>query len=158
MILVSFPVYTRLHEERGSLGLLNLDLIRDRRSQIARLVLLLCAAYFALAFVAQAWKARNLNQVLVQERAKLEQQEARNRELQEQLEMLSGKEYSVYVERVAREKLGMVKPGDIPVFVVPNPQAPKRQQKVLTAGEEQTGTNRQSDISVWRQWISVLLK
>ena len=135
--------------------MLSADLFRDRRSQLAKIVLLMCGFYFAIAFAGQAWKAKSLGETLAVEQARLERQEATNRELQARLDFLNGKGYDAYVERVAREKLGMVKPGDRAVFVVPDKNAPSREPKAPLPPEPSDLPVESPAQPVWRQWVSI---
>ncbi len=136
--------------------MLSADLFRDRRSQLAKVVLLLCGCYFALAFAGQAWKARGLAETLAAEKAVLAQQELEKAKLQERLDYLSGPGYDVYVERTAREKLGMAKKGDVALFVVPDSSAPSRRISMpLPAIAPATRTEPQPQLPVWKQWIEV---
>ncbi len=134
--------------------MLNADLFRDRRSQLAKVVLLMCGCYFALAFAGQAWKAKGLGETLQLEQAKLVSQEKTNRQLQARLDFLNGPGYEAYVENVARAQLGMAKPGDISLFVVPDPRAPGQDKAPLPPLElgSTTGTVPEP---VWRQWLAV---
>ena len=133
--------------------MLNADLFRDRRSQLAKVVLLVCGFYFGLAFAGQAWKARGLAQTLAAEEGKLARQEATNAALRVRLEVLEGPGYEAYAEGVARSQLGMVKPGDRAVFVVPDEDAPSRGVTApLPPARTQPAAAREPD-PVWRQWV-----
>ncbi len=135
--------------------MLNADLFRDRRSQLSKVVLLLCGFYFALAFAGQAWKAKGLGEMLAAEQAKLDSLEAQNAKLENRLSFLQGKGYDAYVEGVARSKLGMVKKGDKALFVVPDPKAPSREAKApLPAGTETTPRQSLPE-PTWEQWVHV---
>lgn len=135
--------------------MLNADLFRDRRSQLAKVVLLMCGCYFALAFAGQAWKAQGLDEALDAERAKLSQQEAINRRLQARLNFLNGPGYDAYAERVAREKLGLAKEGDVTLFVVPDVEAPSRRPQPPLPGKARTPAPQPAPSPVWRQWAEV---
>lgn len=134
---------------------MNADLFRDRRSQLARIVLLLCGFYFALAFAGQAWKARALSETLAAEQARLQAQEATNAELQARLDRLNGKEYAIFAEQTARKHLGMIKPGDKAVFVVPDPDAPSVEPSAPLQPDPSAAPAPEQEQPVWRQWVSV---
>lgn len=136
--------------------MLSAELFRDRRSQLAKVVLLLCGVYFALAFAGQAWKAKGLSETLAEERAALARQEAATEKLRERLAFLNGPGYDAYVERVARSELGFIRPGDRAVFVVPRPkaapvvpEAPLRESDPAPAAEPR--------VPAWKQWAEVFL-
>lgn len=136
--------------------MLSADLFRERRSQLAKVVLLLCGCYFALAFAGQAWKARGLSEVLAAEEATLLQQKLEVAQLEARLEYLSGPEYDLYVERTAREKLGMARKGDVTLFVVPEAGAPSRESSTPLPELEPKVESRPAErLPTWKQWLKV---
>lgn len=135
--------------------MLSADLFRERRSQLAKVVLLLCAVYFALAFAGQAWKAKALGETLLVEQAGLQKQQATNEELRARLEFLNGPGYDVYVEKMAREKLGFARPGDHTLFVVPDQQAPGHESGSPLVRAEPQPVVATPQQPVWRQWARV---
>jgi cell division protein FtsB len=119
-------------------------------------VLVLCGLYFAVAFAGQAWKAKTLGETLSAERATLRTQQATNAELQTRLDGLTGSAYDTYAERVAREKLGMVKPGDRAVLVVPDPKAPSLAEEPAPLPADLSAPQAAPPPQpVWRQWVAV---
>lgn len=71
-------------------------------------------AYMAIAYAtsfSQIWRLKSEIQHIEEQIARVE---ARNQELREELEYLQSEEY---IERVARQELGLVKPGETAVFV-----------------------------------------
>lgn len=70
----------------------------------------------ALASLAPIRQAYTQNQRINAEEAKLQALEAENRQLRERLERLNDPDY---VEKLAREQLGLVKPGEVSYVVVP---------------------------------------
>lgn len=135
--------------------MLSADLFRDRRSQLAKVVLLMCGVYFALAFAGQAWKAKGLAESLSVEEARLQEQTLTTDELRARLELLSGKGYDTYVERTAREKLSMARPGERAVFVVPDENAPTRAPSIPLPLEPAQPVIATPKEPIWRQWVSV---
>ncbi len=136
--------------------MLNADVIREHRSLLARVVVFLCGCYFVLAVAGQAWKARELSLTLAQEQQTLVRMNDSNARLEERLAYLNGKGYDAYVERTAREKLGLVRTGDTAVFVVPDmnaPQAPTR--PALKSAVAPPATAPREPLPVWRQWLEV---
>jgi len=136
---------------------LNAALFRDHRSQLAKLVLLMCGLYFALAFTGQAWKARGLGERLAAERAVLAEQQAVNARLQARVDFLNGPGYEKYVERTARDQLGMTKPGDVSLFIVPDANAPKVEPSVPLPHRERKPVAAAPAQPVWRQWVAIFL-
>lgn len=140
---------------KGS-ALLSADVFRDHRSQLAKVVLLMCGVYFALAFASQAWKAKGLGETLAQEQHTLAVQQAENSKLEARLSYLNGPGYPVYVERTARAELSMAKPGDVPLFVVPDPNAPNREpESPLPASDTAALAEPDPVLPIWRQWVSI---
>lgn len=135
--------------------MLNAALFRDHRSQLAKLVLLMCGLYFALAFTGQAWKARGLGERLAAERATLAEQQAANARLQARVDFLNGPGYEEYVERTAREQLGMAKPGDVSLFIVPDSNAPKVEPSVPLPEQVKKAAPPAPAQPVWRQWVAI---
>lgn len=135
--------------------MLNADLFRDRRSQLAKIILLLCGVYFAIAFTGQAWKAKTLNDTLIVEQAKLHKQQAYNEQLQAKVDFLKDKGFSAYAERAARDKLHMARPGDHYVFVVPHKVAATPSDSVALPKTAAPPPQQQVPEPVWKQWLSV---
>ncbi len=93
------------------------------------------AASYASGFL-EVWRLRmEIRQV----RAEIADTEARNQELRNELEYLQSDEY---IEKVAREELGLVKPGETPVlFTSPNesPGTPPDRQSSQAPEAGRTG-------------------
>ncbi|GFN21764.1 cell division protein FtsL [Thermanaeromonas sp. C210] len=102
---------------------------RSRRSRLPLLLLLLGLLYLAGAFIHLEWKIYQVNKELEayrQQKEALLEEQAR---LQEEIRRLNTDEY---IERVAREELGLIKEGekvllpaqpgeDVPSYVPPPP-------------------------------------
>lgn len=80
-------------------------------------LLLLLSLWIALGFAARYFRIVSLQNQLVRIRREIAAMEARNEELEKQIEYLQSDEY---IEKVAREKLGLVKPGET-VYIMAEP-------------------------------------
>lgn len=86
-------------------------------AQVVMAVVLALACYFAIKFVQAAGEAQQVDQRaarIIEANRRLEDE---NRQLQAELRRVQSDDF---VEREARDKLGLVKPGDVP-FVVHYP-------------------------------------
>lgn len=94
---------------------------------IAALFLLSMAVSYVSGFV-EIWKIRREIRQVEEEIAQVEQ---RNAQLREELEYLQSDEY---IEKVAREELGLVKPGETAIFVAPVQEPPESRTGSPTPG------------------------
>lgn len=86
---------------------------KKSKSKFGYVLLLVFAIYFSYVFAEQQSLLYAKNTELKDAEAKIKEEQAANEELKKQEEMISSEEY---IEKIAREKLGMVKPGE-KVFV-----------------------------------------
>lgn len=86
---------------------------KKSKSKFGYVLLLIFSIYFSYVFVEQQSLLYAKNNELKDVEAKIKEEQAVNEELKKQEEMISSNEY---IEKIAREKLGMVKPGE-KVFV-----------------------------------------
>jgi cell division protein FtsL len=84
----------------------------------------------------------------LEEQVRIEQQT--NEDLQQELEHVSS---DAYVEEIARERLKLVKPGEVAVVVVPEPG----EASGSAAGGSQTEASEAEDLPYWQQWANLLL-
>ena len=93
--------------------------------QILLLLVLTVALYFAAAFAGELIASHRIDQQLAALTSDIDRLRADNTRLKGAVAQASG---DAFVERQAREELGLVRPGDIPVVVVnapaPVPPAP----------------------------------
>lgn len=75
---------------------------------------------FLILFLLQSLQMQKMHAENEQKKAELAVVQARTDALQEHLDFYKGPGYLVYVEKVAREALGLVKPGETVVLTVPN--------------------------------------
>lgn len=101
-------------------------------------------AYLAISTILKATEIYQLNQQAAGIRQEIGLLKERNAELRRQMDYLQSPEY---VEKVAREQLNLVQPGDIPLVVVsPSEQAPSA---VMPAQPPQT---RPEVLPNWQRW------
>jgi len=103
-------------------------------------------AYLSFATVRKAMEVYQLNQQASQIRQEITQLKDRNAELRRQAEYLQSPEY---VEKAAREQLGLVRPGDIPlVLVYPSGKEPPAEPAAAPP------PSRSSPPPNWQRWWS----
>lgn len=78
------------------------------------------AVYVFFAYWVGYAKIRSLRQQIAEVEHQIQAMQMRNQQLRDEIERVQS---DAYTERVAREKLGLVKPGETP-FVVAKPVAP----------------------------------
>lgn len=81
---------------------------------------LLFAAYLAVLYAAGSYRIFRLHQAIERSERQVRVAEQRNQQLRT---MLAGMESDAYIEQAAREKLGLVRPGETP-YVIARPQDP----------------------------------
>ncbi|MHB8619457.1 MAG: septum formation initiator family protein [Chloroflexota bacterium] len=89
--------------------------------QILLLLVLTVSLYFAAAFTNEMLDAQQIDHQVTALDANITLLRARNQELQAKVR---DAQTAAFAEREARDKLGLIKPGDVPVIVVnvPTPQ------------------------------------
>ncbi len=85
----------------------------------------LAVAYLAFAYWQQLAKAQALQAELAQVRQNIFRQEQEVQELKLRLRFYQSPRYLDYVEFVAREALGMARPGDTVIIVTSPPNTPR---------------------------------
>lgn len=83
-------------------------------TQLLVVVMVALSCYFAIKFVHAVNETREVDERAARVVQEIQGLEAENRRLQERLKEVQSDDY---VEREARDKLGLVRPGDVP-FVV----------------------------------------
>ena len=101
-----------------------------------------CVA-LSIIYIARYNDIHNLLQVEEEQRERIEGLERENRMLKENLEMLSTPEG---IERLARERLGLVKPEEVVVYTIDDKNEPINASDavVITAPQATSGTYPQS--------------
>ena len=83
----------------------------------------------------------------------IDQLQKDNRELSQKLEYYKSDQY---IEKVAREELGLMRPGEIPVIVVPANGTPQP-SLVVTSTPTPAPTLTAPPAPTWRRWLSVFV-
>lgn len=89
----------------GRYGLMN----KRKSSTAGTLILVAFIAYFSYLIIEQQGIIKNKLRALEEIENKISQEELIHKELEKEREMLESEEY---IERIARKKLGLVKPGE----------------------------------------------
>ncbi|MBE3588476.1 MAG: septum formation initiator family protein, partial [Thermoanaerobacteraceae bacterium] len=108
------------HQKAGVYPLPSRPVVTRRRlrfngKRLPVLVVVLLFVYLALSFVAQYQRLEAMQRDLGQLQVQLEELQKRNTELREQLKQVQS---DSYIEQVARQRLGLVKPGESRVVPV----------------------------------------
>lgn len=82
------------------------------------LALLVAAAAFVALFIYQSLRIRDMQTQYQAAQADFQKLQDRNDKLKQHLDFYSGPAYMLYVEKVARESLGMAKPGETVVLPI----------------------------------------
>src|SRR4051812_16814521 len=93
---------------------------RKLSSQMMVVLLIVALIGFLGLFLWQSLQIKKMQDEYDQKRVELAAVQDRNNRLQEHLDFYKGPGYMLYVEMVAREALGMAKPGETVVLPVPD--------------------------------------
>ncbi len=85
---------------------------------------------------------------------RVEQLRQENRRLSDELDYLRSDEY---IEKVAREELGLVRPGDVAVAIIQPNDRKGDQALAPTPTPSPTPTPRQQDIPNWQRWLALFV-
>lgn len=122
-------------------------------SLLSLAVRLLVAAGALFVLVTIGGKAEEGYQLRQQARAlqqHIDQLQTDNRQLSQKLDYYRSDQY---IEKIAREQLGLVRPGDVPVIVVPPDGTPE--PDIVTPTVTPTSTAPPSPI--WQRWLSIFV-
>ncbi len=87
-------------------------------SQVITIVLVIAAIAFTGMFIFQNLRIHDMQDQRDAKAAELAQYQERNDKLQQQLDFLKGPGYMLFVEAVARQALGLAKPGETVILPV----------------------------------------
>jgi cell division protein FtsL len=82
---------------------------------------------------------------------RIDQLKQENRQLSQELDYLHS---DAYIEKVAREELGLVRPGDVAVIIV-SPDEKRDQLPVPTATPSPTPEPDRVGVPNWQRWLSL---
>lgn len=86
---------------------------------------------------------------------RIEQLKQENRRLSRELDYLKSDEY---IEKVAREELGLVRPGDVPVVIVPpDGQRVQSTLPIPTPTPSPTPSPERRSIPNWQRWLALFM-
>ncbi|MDI6632591.1 MAG: septum formation initiator family protein [Bacillota bacterium] len=94
-------------------------------TRLPTLLFVVFLAYLLILVGVQFTRLATLEQGIIRAESELETIKKKNALLWEQVRLL---ESEAYVESLAREKLGLVKPGEVPVVITTEPEAGKQRE------------------------------
>lgn len=94
---------------------------RKKPIRIRHIIIFLVVVNIAYTLIAQYITIRKSKAQEAQIKAQIEQTKEENRRLKEELELMQSDEY---MEKLARERLGLIKPGEVSFVDVNNKEAP----------------------------------
>lgn len=115
------------------------------RGRIAILMLVLVWSYFLVAFGDQAWRARELQAELDQERASIAALARENDQLQAQVDRYASDSYLDYVQAIARRDLDLANPGETVLLV-------RWQDQAIVPQAEEVPVEA-DDRPNWQRWL-----
>jgi cell division protein FtsB len=120
-------------------------------SRLFTAILIIAAIIFVAIFVIQSIRIRDMQSQYDHKKAEFALIEERNQRLKEHLDFLNSPGYMLFVEKVAREKLGLAKPDEtviLPVYTEPTtaPATGQNQPKPQAPPPQQTKP-------AWQAWL-----
>jgi len=86
------------------------------KSKLPTLIIVLLLCYLAISFSSQFSRLSNMQRDVVNIQQQVQEMRDKNAALREELRLVQS---DAYIEKVAREKMGLVKPGETRVIAVP---------------------------------------
>jgi cell division protein FtsB len=95
------------------------------------------------------------NRIVEEAEEQVKKAETENAKLREQYREVRKEEY---IERIAREKLGLGKEGEV-VVVLPNNDKIRNSKFAVPAGRQEIRKEREekTEVPVWKQWVELFL-
>jgi cell division protein FtsB len=125
-------------------------------SRLMVALLIVALVGFLGLFLWQSLQIKKMQDEYDQKKAQLAAVQERNARLQEHLDFYKGPGYLLYVEKVAREALGLVKPGETAVMVVSDNRNMTSSPAIGSAKSGTTGANapphEEKKNPNWRNW------
>lgn len=84
----------------------------------------------------------------------VDQLKRENRELATELEYYKSDQY---IEKVAREELGLVRPGDVPVVIISPGNTRTSPDLLPKATPVPTASPRTRDTAIWQRWLAIFV-
>lgn len=88
---------------------------RHKRKRFLYLMVFLLVVYFTLSFSRSFMAIRRVNEDLYMTKSRVEEMRKRNKELEKEILQLHT---HAYIERLAREQLGLVREGEISIVII----------------------------------------
>lgn len=114
-------------------------------------LLIVAALIFVVMFIAQSFHIREMQAQFDQKKAEFALVQDRNLKLKQHLEFLNSPGYMLFVEKVAREKLGLAKPDEtviLPVYPAGSPMRGVEQASVTAQ------PNQNQNKPIWQAWFN----
>lgn len=131
--------------------------LRNLTSKIMIIVIVAAILGFIGLFIYQSLRIREMQNNYASAQADLQRLQDRNSRLQQHLDFYNGPGYMQYVEKVARETLGMAKPGETVVLPVTDNNGTVNSNNSSVAAQ----TGQPSNLSIpappksnWQNWLS----
>lgn len=124
-----------------------LEQIKSKLNWLTRFGIILLAILVVNSVIGGLVSVKKSNDKIQQEKLKVEEQERKNRELKKQLEEVNS---ATFTEQVARDKLGLAKPGET-IIVLPDKEVLKRLAPHIE--EEQEALPDPN----WKKWLKLFL-
>ncbi len=124
-------------------------------SQFMVALLIVALIGFLGLFLWQSLQIQKMESDYHKKQAELVALQERNDRLQEHLDFYKGPGYLLYVEKVAREALGLVKPGETVVLTVPDKGTSGNAVSNTTNGNSVSGivASNEKKKPNWRNWL-----
>lgn len=134
-----------------------IETLKDLSSRLMVAILIVALLGFLGLFLWQSLQIQKMQNEYIQKKADLAVVQERNDRLQEHLDFYKGPGYMLYVEKVAREALGLAKPGETVILTVPtgSPSGVAGQANQPNA----TGSPTDADLkkSNWQNWLEFFI-
>lgn len=127
------------------------SLLSDQRGRIALLVVLIVWVYFLVLFAGQAWRARQLQADVANQRVAIARLELENADLREQVAELGSPAYLERAGAIGRRDFGLARPEETVLLV--------RWQEADTASPPASppaAPATADDEPNWQRWFAVL--
>ena len=110
-------------------------------TQLVVILLMVGMVAFVAVFIWQSFQIKKMEGDYQQKKTELAAIQERNDRLQEHLDFYNSPGYMLYVEKVAREALGMAKPGETVILTVPDKAGPPSPASITDPAQAITKTD-----------------
>lgn len=87
--------------------------MNKKKFKLKNVVVLIMIFYGCYIFVSQQIKIQKIRQEMTIKQSELKELQEKNKKLQDEVKMSKS---DIYIEKLARERLGLIKPGETPVI------------------------------------------